>query len=316
MISFSMACTLDDVRPGNGRQALDTRPSSGHGSDGVMEASANIQYVPLGRNLPPYVTALFIVDCGTDGFDETMLPEMGVTLFAIAGDWTWGTSPAGRQQKLRFGTLLGPQSRAIRVKGTPNARIAGFTLSPLGWAQLVGKPAYQFMGRATALEELFDEAAELVEHLAASPTSDLLTRRLALWLEKRLHFTQAPDPSITRMTVALSDPATTSVAAFTAVTGMTRDMLERRCSGTFGLVPDELIDRQIFLNSLRGLQQAEFEGRAHGFRGSYPDEAAFHQAFQTYMGQSVKAYLSSPGLLLKAGVRAAAAAVMPPQHNS
>lgn len=281
-----------------------------------MEASANIRYVPLGRNLLPYVSALFIVDCGADGFDETMLPEMGVTLFAIAGDWTWGTSPAGRQQKLRFGTLLGPQSRAVRVKGTPCARIAGFTLSPLGWAQLVGKPAYQFMGRATALEELFDEAAELVEHLAASPTSDLLTRRLALWLERRLHLSQAPDPSIARMSVALADPATTSVATFAAATGMTRDMLERRCPGTFGMVPDQLIDRQIFLNSLKGLQQAEFEGRAPGFRGTYPDEAAFHQAFETYMGQSVAAYLSSPGLLLKAGVRAAAAAVVLPAPDS
>jgi AraC-like DNA-binding protein len=264
----------------------------------------------------PHVAAMFIVDCGPDGFDETMLPEMGVALLAIAGDWTWGTSPSGRQSRLGFATLIGPQARAIRVTGSPQGRVAGFALSPLGWSLLVDKPAHLMMGRAIPMEDLFDEADELVEHLAAAPSGDRLTERLALWLEQRLNLSAAADPSIARLSAALADPAVNSVEALAAASGLTRGMLDKRCPGIFGLDPESLIARQTFLHALRGLQQAAFEDRAAGFHGGYPDEAAFRRAFRAYMGQLVEDYLASPGLLLKAGLRAATAAAAAAAHQS
>ena len=270
-----------------------------------MEASTTIRYVPLVRDILPYVSAMFIVECGTAGFDEILLPEMGVALFTIAGDWSWGTSPSGAQHRLQFATLIGPQARAIRVQGSAQGRIAGFSLSPLGWSLLVGKPAHLLMGQAIPMEELFDEADELVEHLAAAPTGEALTERLALWLERRLYMSSVPDPSIACLSAALCDPAVTSVETLAAESGLTPDMLERRCPGIFGLDPAALVSRQRFLHALRALQQAAFEDRAEGFDAGYPDQQAFQREFHVYMGQSVADYLDSPGLLLKAGLRAA-----------
>lgn len=271
-----------------------------------MEDRVRIRYVPLDETVADYVSALFVLQAGSQGIDEPLQPDWGVVGFALTGSWTWSRGgSADEDDRLTFGTLFGPMDRAVRMTATPNSRTVGMTLTPLGWAQLVGIPASELVGRAVPVSSLFDEAAELLENLAAAPTDDILTARLVKWLTRRIRLAPTPDPHIRLISSVLDEQGLRTIDDLAARTGLPAGMLTRLCPVIFGFSPDALLERQRFLRTLRDLQIQSMTGDVRGFRGDYADEEAFETAFRSVMGQSVADYLASARTMLKAGLRAA-----------
>jgi hypothetical protein len=272
-------------------------------SDGVI-----IRYIALAPDVSAHVTAMFLLDAGPNGVDEALKPDWGCFALALTGSWTWSKDGyGGPAQPLSFGSLFGPMDRAARLTSTPNAKVVGMTLSPLGWSQLVGLPASSMVGKVRDLPQLFEEAGELLEHLAASPDDDAMIARLTLWLRRRLRLAPPPDPHIERLSRALADERVDSIEGLSRASGLSVGMMDRLCPGIFGFEPGPLLERERFLRAFAQMQVQLLAGPLDGFHQGYPDRAQFERAFRHFMGQSIDSHLASPRLMLKAGIRAARA---------
>lgn len=292
----------DDCEERNQPDAASDRPATPAG----REDRLRIRYVELGTEVSDYVSALFVLQAGSQGIDDLLEPDWGTVGFALEGSWTWSRKgSADEADRLTFGTLFGPMDRAVRVTATPHSRTVGMTLTPLGWSQLVGVPASNLVGRSMPVASLFDEASELLENLASAPDDAILTSRLARWLSRRIRLARAADPHIRRISEALDNETLWTVDSLAARTGLTPATLDRLCPVIFGFAPDKLLERQRFLRALRQMQMLALHGDATGFQGDYAEPAAFERAFTAMMGLSVADYLASPRSLLIAGLKAA-----------
>jgi AraC-like DNA-binding protein len=305
MMSLSMDTSLtDDCAERN--RADDRSDSPDMERPAAREDSLRIRYVELDPAVSDYVSALFVLQAGSQGIDDILEPDWGTVGFALEGSWTWSRGgSAGGTERLTFGTLFGPMDRAAHVTATPRSRTVGMTLTPLGWSQLVGLPASDLVGRSMPVADLFDEASELLENLAAAPDDAILTSRLVRWLTRRIRLAPAADPHIRLIASALDDELLQSVEDLAARTGLTTATLDRLCPVIFGFTPNKLLERQRFLRALRQLQLLALQGDPSGFHGDYADAATFDRIFTAVMGLSVADYLASPRRLLIAGLRAA-----------
>lgn len=305
MMSLSMESSLkDDSAERNWADVTPTRP--GPEAPVARADRLQIRYVDLDPTVSDYVSALFVLQAGPEGIDDILDPDWGTVGFALEGSWTWSREgSADEADRLTFGTLFGPMDRAVRVTSTPHSRTVGLTLTPLGWSQLVGVPASDLVGRSMPVANLFDEASELLENLAAAPDDIILTSRLARWLTRRIRLARAADPHIHRIWAALKDGRLHSVDSLAARTGLTPATLDRLCPVIFGFAPDKLLERQRFLRALRQMQMLALHSDATGFQGDYAEPAAFERAFTAMMGLPVADYLASPRSLLIAGLKGA-----------
>ncbi len=272
-----------------------------------MHQNPVISFVALDGALGQHINTLYILDVGSDGLDDWLVPDWGVLGFALNGDWTWsvrgGADPADR---LSFGTLFGPTSRGARVTATPGARVIGVSLTPMGWSQLIDRPAAGHLDRATPLQDLFEEAAEMLEHLQGAPDNRARIARLSRWFAQRLWLSSRPDPQVAHIHSAIIREDVHDVAGLVARTGLSESLLERLCPPIFGLPPAEVLRRERFRRAITRFDLHPDDQPIENFQSGYADAAQLERDFQHFMGTSLGAYHARPRPLARAGGRALA----------
>lgn len=240
--------------------------------------------------LAGYVTFYYVVTA-SGPVSDFLYPEWGNVRFRIAGDMRahW---PGQYQPGPQVATLFGPTDHAAEVRSS-GGRIAGLGLTPLGWARMIGLPAFSLANRIRPLgAELGRPAAEW--HAAVverGNDDDAILELFDSLLTERLAATSPPDPATLKLDAVLrTNPP--DVATFARRMAMSQRTLGRHCLRLFGFAPKRLLRRQRFLDAL-GQVRAHPDARfVELLDERYFDQSHFIRDFREFMGMTPRAYLA------------------------
>lgn len=251
--------------------------------------------------LRQHVSAYYALDVGRDAIDDRLHPEWGNVRFALAGDWTCSLEDRTDAGALApRATLFGPTSRSMRITGTPGARLFGFGLLPLGWAQLLQAPADRFADRMLPLTELAGaRAARWLGWLQRDADDAARVARVDRFLLRRLAGAPAADPHLAALHGVLVSGEIGTVAGFAAQVGVTERTLERLCPRLFGFAPKQLLRRQRFLRTLDRVVHNPTRPLTELLDAHYADQPHFVREFRAIMGLTPTAYFAEPRTMMR-----------------
>lgn len=202
----------------------------------------------------------------------------------------WRAGPVGGElAPVPAAALGGPRERAMMAQGTPS-RVVALTLTPLGWSQMVGRPAVAFDGRTAPLREVFGDAGEaLAPRLRAASdrqAMDLLDDFFATRLVRRV-----ADTRVARAHGLLRAEGVRSVQDWARALGVGERQLERLCNAHFGLPPKRLLRRERLLRTLDQVRLAPRSAWSDLIGEAYADQPHFVREFRWFMHLTPGAWL-------------------------
>ncbi len=246
-----------------------------------------------GAALASYVTFSYVVTAAC-ALTDFLYPEWGNVRFALAGDWhvTMPSYPAVPQIE----TVFGPTDRCGTVEAT-SGRMAGFGLTPLGWARLFGD-ASVLANDIRPLGDEFGIPAAVIRHaLRDDPDDDARHSRLEALVAAALAVRAPDDPALVAVDVALRGRPR-DVVAFAAAAGVSPRTLHRLCLRVFGFAPKRLLRRQRFLETLGLVRTAVGAPVTAALSPDYFDQPHFYRDFRDFMGMSPRAYFTAARTLM------------------
>jgi len=249
-----------------------------------------------------HVTSYYVLETDRETIDDHLHPEWANIRIGMSGRWTWSMDDgADEADVMGAATLFGPTSRAARITASAGAALWGVGLLPLGWACLIGRPAFEFANQATPLEDHWGDA---VPGLRAGLQRDgddaaRVARLDHLLLERLKAGAVHSDPVLSRIHAALMSGDIATVSSFAAEVGVSERTLERLCPRCFGFAPKPLLRRQRFLRALEGLQTSPGRTLLERLDDAYFDQAHFVREFHAFMGVAPTVYFAQPRDLMR-----------------
>ena len=258
------------------------------------QCSVSIDFYPVPPLLEPLVSTIFLL--------EVDLPEGGSVRDLLLPEWAtlrFFDSPllraSNRQGVSRSDTcfaMTGPQSQEIHFEITAG-RHWGVTLTPLGWACIIGDPAHEFAnalidGEREKVAAAFCQLQPALYGSRRDPESEYA--RLTDFLGK-LEVRQVPDAAqIAEVSHLLLDHQLSTSAEFARRANVCRRTLERICCRRFGFAPKMLLRRRRFMRSLTDFLLDPSLNWIGAIDAVYHDQAHFLRDFRSFMGMKPTDY--------------------------
>lgn len=206
----------------------------------------------------------------------------------------------GAPQRQPAALLVGPTTRALRVRPTGRIDLVGVRLAPGRWPALLGVGADELLDRTLPLPEASRRWREdLLEPLAGTRSVAgriaLLERRLLRALARDPRGDRRPDPRLhAAVRLTLAGPRGTPVPRLAALAGVSERHLGRLFRGGTGMGPG-LLGR--LARFQRVLAELERPGPVHwaalAHRHGYADQAHLCRDFRRFGGISPARYLAA-----------------------
>ncbi|WP_068078186.1 helix-turn-helix domain-containing protein [Novosphingobium lentum] len=275
---------LDEPQP--------THPDAGdHTAVAAGTSDVHVRISPPPPPLEGYVTFSYVVEAAGP-VSDFLYPEWGNVRFNLDGDMV-AEMPGSYEPGLQLATLFGPTDRAATIRST-GGRIAGFGLTPLGWARFVARSARPLANRIRPLDGEFGvDPRRLREELIEAPGDDAVFERFDALLLAALAQTAPLRPVALRLDEVLRSKPT-DVADFVRRMGTTSRTLHRECEYLFGFNPRRLLRRQRFLDALGQIRMQPDARFAELLDERYFDQSHFIRDFREFIGMTPREYLRTP----------------------
>lgn len=232
-----------------------------------------VEYIAPPGGLSAYVSAFYLATTDEAEFEDLERADIAQYRFLLEGEAevTFGT---GIAQQFYPVTIMGPRTKASRVKARGPVRVFGVGLLPGGWAAFTRQPADKYANTLQNATDLFsdrvietwsllkgmtrieDMAKVMTENAtrfsgSAQAVPHWFIRAVDGWLEKRL----SPD-----------------IADLEAATNLSRRQIERLCRQIYGSPP------KVLVRKYRALRTANAIARGDGTWQDFIDEGFYDQA--------------------------------------
>ncbi len=236
--------------------------------------------------------------------EDTIFPEWA-TLRIYDGDEPLVESRSGKRVSGTNFIVAGPLIEETRMS-IGSARQWGAVLSPLGWDQFVGLPAFDFANGVFDANghPAFERFRDLPASVFTGDGDDKAEfARLEKFFAGLLGDPKPEEPLVRQVYMACLDPGFHTVSDFAEHLGLSRRKLERLCKVHFGFTPKMLLRRQRFLRSLSLFTVDPKLKWIRAIDESYHDQAQFVRDFKQFMGMTPREYAGLPKPILAVALR-------------
>lgn len=232
-----------------------------------------VEYLAPPAELSAFVSAYYLFETDEPCLED--LERADIAQFRIVfygkGDVEFGD---GVRQSFFPATIMGPRTKASRLKVNGPAKVFGVGLLPAGWAAFTGLPADQYVNRlveaSTILGERVIETAATVRSMTSiTEMADLMNERAQRFAEDGANvphwFVRAVDHWLEeRLTPRLED--------LENATNLSRRQIERLARQLYGSPP------KLLVRKYRALRTANAIARGSGDWQDFVDEGYYDQS--------------------------------------
>lgn len=231
-----------------------------------------MEYLAPPAELSPYVSAYYLFSTDEDGFED--FERADIAQFRIllegAGDIIFGD---GRQQAVFPVSVMGPRTKASRVRVSGPGRLFGVGLLPAGWAAFTGLPADRHVNSIINAADLLGPAMLAVreELLAMHSIEAMATRMEVLARDYATGAQKAPHWFIRAVDEWLESHISPDIEQLEQATNLSRRQIERLCRQLYGSPP------KLLVRKYRALRTANAIARGKGDWQDFIDDAYYDQ---------------------------------------
>ncbi len=256
-------------------------------------AVLDLKFFPAPEQFADCITAIYRIEVHLprgEVVSDWLLPEWGNLRFVSHSEERQGHLA---EQPLGPGGFYatGPTSRTLRFS-IGRARLWGFGLLPLGWAQFVRAPASALVNHALdgAGHPAFAHFARFAARLEAAPAEDWGEYRLLCEALAELARPPREEGRIRAVQQAMTDPYLLHIPDFAERAGVSVRTLERVCLKYFGFSPNVILRRQRLVRSLAAFINEGSARWSEMIDRHYHDQSHFVREFHHFMGMSPSEY--------------------------
>ncbi len=204
--------------------------------------------------------------------------------------------------------LYEPTSRASRFEVFGGAT-AGMTITALGWARLIGKPAQQFCDRIVPIGTAIpgDFGRRLYDLLATCDKGPAVKGLLDAFFLDDLGLPNPDEPLIRRIMALIGDETVGGLAEIAERLDLTPQQLRTVSLRYFGFSPKRLLRRARFLRSLLRMYVAGGEADYSLRSKSYFDVSHFLRDADEFLGTTPRRFMAMQAPYLRHVIRARSA---------
>lgn len=232
-----------------------------------------VEYLAPPGDLAPYVSAYYLATTDEAEFEDLERADIAQYRFLLDGEVevTFGT---GLSQELFPVTVMGPRTKASRVKIRGPGRVFGVGLLPAGWAAFTQQPADKYANTLQNAADLFGERvlgtlAVLREMTSIEQMAHVMTDNAKIFAESAR---SVPHWFIRAVDAWLEERLSPDIADLEAATNLSRRQVERLCRQIYGSPP------KVLVRKYRALRTANAIARGDGNWQDFIDEAFYDQA--------------------------------------
>ena len=223
-----------------------------------------VEYLAPSPALAPFISVFYLFQSDEDGFEDIERADIAQYRFILkgAGELTFGD---GHRQDIFAASLMGPRTKASRIKVTGPGRVFGLGLLPAGWAAFTRLPADKHINRSFDAVALFGE--RVTQTLASLKGMTALPEMAALIEERTADFAEGakavPLEFIAAVDRWLQTKLSPQVADLAAATNLSQRQIERLCCSLYGSPPKFLVRKYRALRAANAI--AHGQGDWHDF---------------------------------------------------
>ena len=267
-----------------------------------------VRFFPPPEDLAACLTTVYLLETKIGGdakVTDYLQPEWGnLRFFCHNAPYARVVNPDTSEVTFVDGARFqatGPSSKPVYFE-MGETRMWGIGLKPLGWAQLIARPAHESANTICDGERdpTFRHLAGLCDLLCdTSHDDDEQFAKLVKALRDKLQPTR-DEARIIAIHEAMVDPYLTSIDDFADAAAMHKRTLERLCNRHFGFSPRFLLRRQRMMRSLAAFMLSEGESWSRTIDRHYHDQPHFVREFHEFMGMSPTEYATMDHPILDA----------------
>ena len=267
-----------------------------------------VRFFPPPEDLAACLTTVYLLETKIGGdakVTDYLQPEWGnLRFFCHNAPYARVVNPDTSEVTFVDGARFqatGPSSKPVYFE-MGETRMWGIGLKPLGWAQLIARPAHESANTICDGERdpTFRHLAGLCDLLCdPSHDDDEQFAKLVKALRDKLQPTR-DEARIIAIHEAMVDPYLTSIDDFADAAAMHKRTLERLCNRHFGFSPRFLLRRQRMMRSLAAFMLSEGESWSRTIDRHYHDQPHFVREFHEFMGMSPTEYATMDHPILDA----------------
>jgi AraC-like DNA-binding protein len=201
--------------------------------------------------------------------------------------------------------LYGPTGRALRFETFGDITV-GMGITPLGWARLFRRPAYQFCDRVVPITDAIpgDFGARLRDVIARTDMDLGVKAALDAFFLSELGEQTPDEPVIRRLMALIVDETVDVLAEIAERVGLTPQQLRALSLRYFGFPPKRLLRRARFLRSLMRMYASEGEPDYSLRSHSYFDASHFLRDSEAFLGTTPRRFMAMQTPFLRQILRA------------
>lgn len=231
-----------------------------------------VEYLAPSSTLAPYISVFYLFNSDEDGFEDIERADIAQYRFILAGggEITFGD---GHKQTIFPTSLMGPRTKASRVKVWGPGRVFGLGLLPAGWAAFTRLPADKHINRT------FDAALLLGDRVSQTMAAlkDLtgLAEMAALIEGRAADFAEGakavPMNFIAAVDAWLQSGLSPQIVDLEAATKLSQRQIERLCRQLYGSPP------KLLVRKYRALRAANLIAHGQGDWQDFIEEGFYDQ---------------------------------------
>ncbi len=223
--------------------------------------------------MSPYVSAYYLATTDEEAFEDLERADIAQYRFLLEGEVeiVFGT---GASQKLFPVSVMGPRTKASRIKIHGPGRVFGVGLLPAGWAAFTQQPADKFANTAINAVDLFgDRVLENLQKLKAMSRIEDMAKVMTDNAERFAESAKSvPHWFIRAVDHWLEQRLSPDIADLETATNLSRRQIERLCRQIYGSPP------KVLVRKYRALRTANAIARGDGDWQDFIDEGFYDQA--------------------------------------
>lgn len=259
--------------------------------------AVQLEYAVPTAGIAELITLFYHFRADVPVLEDTERADHAQLRFRISEGATEYRMPDGSTQVAPPIHVIGPTSGAMQVKVVGPVHAFGCGITPAGWAALIGNDASTMLNCVLDARDLFGPAVdETMARLAQAPDTQAMVA-IAEELIGSLARAHSPDAAFVRMVDEwLAACASPEIDALTAVTGLSRRQVERKCKALYGAPPKLLARKYRALKAAVAFAERKATLDDLLERGFY-DQSHLINEMKQFTGWTPRQLLEQPTLL-------------------
>jgi AraC-like DNA-binding protein len=232
----------------------------------------SVDYLAPPAELSAYVSAFYLFTSDEEEMEDIERADIGQFRILLEGSGAIVFAD-GRVEQLHPASVMGPRTKASRVRAKGPGRLFGVGLLPAGWAAFTQLPADKHINSVLNAEHVFGEVvlatvAKLQSMSSLAEMVEWLTKRAGLFSEGAK---AVPHWFIRTVDQWLESHISPQIDDLEIATNLSRRQIERLCRHVYGSPP------KLLVRKYRALRTASAIARGDGQWQDFIDEAYYDQ---------------------------------------